>query len=158
MPFSFHLTGRVFWLVWLLMPIAIWGEIAQVDWAVVGATGRAAGMVPVLLALSISGSYLVFCFALALAHRIILRAADREFFGPRVLRTFRIMGTMLLVWPLLSHLIDNLAQWAVTPADTPVAFFLIPDVVVMGFGLFLLTIGQVLAEGLRLQRESELTV
>jgi hypothetical protein len=171
MTLSFRLIDRLFWLVWIGFPFAFLGtaelgglDPAQTppdiclpwlpDYSVLTPLGQA------LLWVRFGAEFMVWGIGLALAHWVIHRAAKGQVFATDILWPVRSMGLLLLVWPMASVILDNLTAWSLAgliPGQVYEPIWM-PNIIIMGFGLFLMMIATVLGQAVDLARDAELTI
>jgi hypothetical protein len=70
------------------------------------------------------------------------------------------MALLLLIWPVVGLILDNLTAWTIANAlpGQDYAPIWLPDIGIMGFGLFTIMIATVLTQAVDLARETELTI
>jgi hypothetical protein len=104
--------------------------------------------------------FVVYAIGLALGHWVIHRAARGRLFAADIRAAVRLLGWILVIWPLIGLGLNNLINlaFAERPGADPFTPTFIPDVVVFGFGLFLLAIAAALAEAIRLRQDADLTI
>ena len=104
--------------------------------------------------------FVVFGLALGLGHQVIRRRARGRVLVADIVRRIAILGWLLLVWPLVGLVIDNVISLSLTQISGagPVAPTWVPDIIVMGFGLLLPAIMPALREAIRQQNAVDLTI
>ena len=167
---------RLFWLVWLAFPVLVWmtydslsdPSALQEQLPELGA--ECAGKVPQVANFSFAGKavtfayfsfqYIVYAVLLGFAHVTIHRCATGNVFVANTLKTFGILGAIIVAWPFADLAAANLANYAVhltgdLQVFTPAYMF---DVGPFGIGLLLLTMRTVLEHAIMLKHDSDLTI
>ena len=168
---TFRLIDRLFWLVWILYPYVFFSNILADGFEQVGTPPEVckpwlfdyASLTPRNLALlwtDAGAEFIVWGIGLGLGHWVIHRAAKGRVLVTEIIWPVRAMGLLLLVWPVVSLILDNLVVWSVASAVPALDYapIWVPDVVPIGFGLFTLVIATVLSHAVDLARETELTI
>lgn len=170
---TFRRIDRAFWLVWLLFPLTFlqstgFGPATLMSEADIDAAAACVGLAmsplspagQALFWVRFGAEFMVYGTGLALAHWIIHRAASGRVLADEVLWAVRAMGLLLLIWPLVGLASDNMTLYAIaqSPGGPAFAPIWIPDIIVMGFGLFFLMLALVLQEAVTLKQDAALTI
>jgi hypothetical protein len=168
---GFRRLDRLFWVVWLTLPLMILEtagispvDLLRGDWAPASWLTDLVATLPTwgrtLYWIFYFSDFVVYAIGLALGHWVIHRAARGRLFAADIRAAVRLLGWILVIWPLIGLGLNNLINlaFAERPGADPFTPTFIPDVVLFGFGLFLLAIAAALAEAIRLRQDADLTI
>jgi hypothetical protein len=172
----FRRLDRAFWLIWLGFPVLIWTVAAEVRGGAARLEGLSAEQLACLETLPqvhrfgplgqaafwglFALEYAVYAGLLALAHQVIRRCAAGRALVAEMIRSLRLIGTVIAVWPVAQLALANgvMLIWART-GDMPgfVPSFAL-DLVVVGVGLMLLTLAAAMRQAVALREDADLTI
>ena len=168
---TFRLINRLFWLVWILYPLVFLSSLQPEGFAPVGTPPEVcrpwlmddASLTPrarAVLWARVGAEFVIWGIGLGLGHWVIHRAAKGRVLVTEILWPVRAMALLLLIWPVVGLILDNLTAWTIANAlpGQDYAPIWLPDIGIMGFGLFTIRIATVLTHAVDLARETELTI
>lgn len=175
-PRLFVVLDRLFWLVWVALPIVMWLTYSTVlDQSAVRAelpadASNCADLLPQVALFSRSGKagvlgyfvfqYAVYAWLLFLAHTAIHRCATGRVFVSGTLDTLKLLGIIIVAWPFADLAASNLLEYALTLTGDLKHYNLnlLFDVGPFGVGLLILTMRAVLGHAIVLKQDHDLTI
>ena len=175
-PRLFAVLDRLFWLVWLALPVVMWLTYAALlDQSALKAelpegASNCAELLPQVANFSWGGKasvlayflwqYAVYAWLLYLAHSAIHRCAIGQVFVSGTLDTLKLLGIIIVAWPFIDLGASNLLTFALTLTADLKNFSanLLFDVGPFGVGLLILTMRAVLGHAILLKQDHDLTI
>ena len=175
-PRLFKPLDRLFWLVWLALPIVMWlNYTAILDQSALKAelppgASNCADLVPQVANFTSGGKagvlvyflwqFAVYAWLLYLAHTAIHRCAIGQVFVDGTLNTLKLLGIIIVAWPFFDLAASNLLGYALTLTGDLKNFIpnFLFDVGPFGVGLLILTMRTVLGHAIVLKQDHDLTI
>lgn len=172
----FRQLDRLFWLVWLGLPLMVWLSLAAAaDPAALAAQlpaelAQCARLIPQPEQMSGLGKVLywfllgyqlsIYVVLLAALHRVVHRFAQGRLYAAETLSIVGWLGVVLVAWPFTETAVTGLVAYGLKAlGDIPI---LVPslavDIAPITVGLFLIALRSVLTHAMAIEAENELTI
>jgi len=172
----FRNLDRLFWALWALLPVMVWlAYRANVSLPAIAATlppeeAHCLKLLPSPLNMSEGGKILfwtLFAFEISIypvllfiLHRIVHRFATGSIFVVETLASLGLMGAILIVWPFLQTLANNIVIYLLAKRHDLPAW--IPtygvDIGPIAVGILLISLKLVIDHAIGLKAENDLTI
>jgi hypothetical protein len=170
---QFKIFDRIFWAIWLVLPVTIWLTYNtmmadSVFMAVVPESCRST--LPIVSKFSTTGkvavaSFFLWQFALyviviAMAHRTIRRCMRGDVLVADILRTLGFIGIVIVSWVFIQLLVANAMKYVIfltgdVPLFEPEYGF---DVGLPALGILILAMRAVIAYAIEIKQDQDLTI
>jgi hypothetical protein len=170
---QFMIFDRIFWVIWLALPITIWLTFSSLmtdSPLLAGIPESCRAAIPLFSNFSTWGKaalsvlflwqFALYGFVFFLAHRSIRQCMKGSVLVDQILRTLGIIGAIVTAWSFMQVIMNNAFLYVLTlTGDVKVfapeyAF----DVGLPALGILLLAMRAVIAYAIEVKREQDLTI